>query len=216
MYVALSYTPPHSLRLSHILVHLSLSLGSDQKKKVHFVLLIPTISLLLSLSCSFSSQDPILPTLRSNVALPQQSTVLILLCVCLHTTICVLILLFMCPHTTVYVSSYYCIRVRILLYMCPHTNTCVLILLHMCPHTTPHASSSYYMCPHPTTCVLILLHMCPHPTAYVSSYYQVKIAVAGGIDAVVAAMVEHTVSEGVQEQALRCLINLTVNNAGAL
>jgi hypothetical protein len=30
----------------------------------------------------------------------------------------------------------------------------------------------------------------------------------------VAAMMEHSASEGVQEQALRTLINLTVNNAG--
>ena len=50
---------------------------------------------------------------------------------------CVLILLCMCPHTTVLVSSYYC--------ECPHPAvhassyyciSSVLILLHMDPHTT--------------------------------------------------------------------------------
>ena len=61
--------------------------------------------------------------------------VLILLCVCPHTTICVLILLHMLPHTTI----------------------CVLILPYMCPHTTTDVSSYYYL-----SSVLRLLHMCPH------------------------------------------------------
>ena len=63
--------------------------------------------------------------------------VLILLYMCLHTTICV-------SHTAIYVSSY--------CYMCPHTTTCVLILLYMCLHSTIYASSYYYIC------VLILIY----------------------------------------------------------
>ncbi len=45
-------------------------------------------------------------------------SVLILLCMCPHTT-------YTCPHTTIYVST----CVLILLYICPHTTICVLILL---------------------------------------------------------------------------------------
>jgi hypothetical protein len=49
-------------------------------------------------------------------------------------SLCVLILLCMCPHTTMYVSSYYYVCVLILLCMCPHTYV---------PHTTMYVSSYY-------------------------------------------------------------------------
>ncbi len=116
-------------------------------------------------------------------------SVLILLHMCPHTTICVLtlcvlMLLCMCPHTTIYVSSYCYICVLILLYVSSHY-TCVLILLNMCPHAT-------FMCPHATVCVRILLHMCPHATmcphtttcphttVYVSSCYYICVLILNG------------------------------------
>jgi hypothetical protein len=71
--------------------------------------------------------------------------------------ICVLVLLCMCPHTTACVSLYYRSKTR--------CTDWLLVLLHMCPHTTAYVSLYYY------TCVLILLRMCPHTTTHVSSYY---------------------------------------------
>jgi hypothetical protein len=113
--------------------------------------------------------------------------VLVLLCVCPHTTIyvcvlafttlyattiCVLVLLYMCPHTTMcvssplphsmYVSSYCCICVANY-YIC--VLVLVLILLNMCPHTTVYVPSYYYMS------VCILLCKCPHTIMYLSTYY---------------------------------------------
>ena len=43
---------------------------------------------------------------------------------------------------------------------------------------------------------------------------QLKLAEAGGIEALVAAMTAHKTSAGVQEQACIALRNLTHNNAG--
>jgi hypothetical protein len=52
------------------------------------------------------------------------------LCVSSYYYTCVLILLCMCPHTTMHVSSYY------YMHGCLHTAyMCVLILLHVCPQT---------------------------------------------------------------------------------
>jgi hypothetical protein len=77
------------------------------------------------------------------------------LCVSSYYYTCVLILLCMCPHTTIHVSSYY--------------YPCVLILLYMCPHTTVHVFSYYCMhgCLHTAyMCVRILLYVCPHTTIH--------------------------------------------------
>jgi hypothetical protein len=70
--------------------------------------------------------------------------------------LCVLILLYMCLHSTIYASSFYYICVLILLQMFPHTYyicvliqhnyICVFIHLYMGPHTTMHVSSYCYMC----------------------------------------------------------------------
>ena len=66
---------------------------------------------------------------------------------CPHTTryvICVLILLYMCLHTTIYVSSYY--------YLCPDTTACVSAYYYV----PSYVSSHYHMCLDTTLCVLIL------------------------------------------------------------
>jgi hypothetical protein len=87
----------------------------------------------------------------------------------------VLMLLYMCPHTTICVSSHYCICVLILLYMCPHTTA-----VYLAPHTTICVSSHYCIC------VLTLLYMCPHTSAvylaphttiYVSSHYWICVLI---------------------------------------
>ncbi len=109
--------------------------------------------------------------------------VLILLCMCPHTTMCVLILL--------YVSSYYYICVLYILIplvqlyadVSPYVYICVLILLYACvrPHNTIYVSS--YYCIYRERCidwhvawvfVLILLYMCLHTTLYVSSYFDIS------------------------------------------
>jgi hypothetical protein len=73
--------------------------------------------------------------------------VLILLYVCLHTT--------MCPHTAICVSSYYCVPTYY--YMCILTLICVLILLYMCPHILLYVSSYCHICVLILLCVLVLL-----------------------------------------------------------
>jgi len=50
--------------------------------------------------------------------------------------VCVLILLCMCPHTTMYVSSYY--------YMCPHTTRYAFAYCFMCP--LEHAEGRRKIC----------------------------------------------------------------------
>ncbi len=112
---------------------------------------------------------------------------------CPHTTVylassyycifSVLILLYLCPHTSV--------CVLILRYVCPHTNIYVLILLHLCPLTTVCVSSYYYICvlrckgvrnlsSYYYICVRILLHMCPHTTS-VSSGAKASATSAAGL-----------------------------------
>ena len=110
--------------------------------------------------------------------------VLILLCICPHTTACVHC---MCPHTDRFVSAYYYICVLMLLYMCSYATVHVSSYYYVCPHTAmcPHTAISvslYYLVHLPSyycisvlilvvyTCVLILLYLCPHSPIYVSSY----------------------------------------------
>ena len=108
--------------------------------------------------------------------------VLILLYLCLHTTVYVSSSYFMCPHTTISVSSYYCICVLklpcvLILQMCPHTNIYVSSYYYLCPHTNISVSSYYYICvlillyvsSYHCICVLILLNMCPHTTTSVQA-----------------------------------------------
>jgi hypothetical protein len=72
-----------------------------------------------------------------------------LLHVCPRATVyycmCVLMLLCMCPHTSACVSSYYCVCVLMLLCVCPHATLYVSSCCYMCPHTTIHVSSSNYI-----------------------------------------------------------------------
>ena len=110
---------------------------------------------------------------------------------------CVLILLCVCPHTTLFlilldVSSYYN-RCVLILQLCV-----LMLLLCMFSHSTIHVSSYYYICdlillcvssyyncvcPHATSmyvfshCYICVLHvsshyyMCPHTATPVFSYY---------------------------------------------
>jgi hypothetical protein len=124
--------------------------------------------------------------------------VLVLLCMCPHTTMCVLILVeihartcrststtsprryyYMCVLILLYVSSYY--------YMCPLTTTFVSFLAgtSMCPHTNmcphiPHVSRDtrshlqkyvYHVA------AQVLLYVCLHTTKYVSSYYYICVLI---------------------------------------